>query len=135
MAQVTDGCVELVIYFQCPQIQKVKVLFKFRIFSFHGWDWNLSYFNHSKGFKLMTFFSESVFMHTCTKAVLVLVHVLLYLYVLLYPVNQSCTTKNKLFRIVRSFTTKTTQFFSTVKVQIEKIDLADLVRKIGDFLS
>ena len=52
MAQVTDGCVELVIYFQCPQIQKVKVLFKFRIFSFHGWDWNLSYFNHSKGFKL-----------------------------------------------------------------------------------
>ena len=97
MAQVTDGCVELVIYFQCPQIQKVKVLFKFRIFSFHGWDWNLSYFNHSKGFKLMTFFSESVFMFSDQQVLLHRLKLrfnsiiyLTYIYVYI-RIEQNCT--------------------------------------------
>ena len=73
--------------------------------------------------------------HTCTKDVLVLVHVLLYLYVLLYPVNQSGTTKYKLYRIFRFFATKTARIRSTVKVKITKFIQPIWFKKIGVFLS
>ena len=76
-----------------------------------------------------------IFFHTCTKDVLVLVHVLLYLYVLLYPVNQSGTTMYKLYKIFRFFATQIARIRSTVKVKITKFIQPIWFKKIGVFLS
>ena len=98
-----------------------------------GW-WGLAGWppsGHSGGTALF----DHPFEHTCTKDVLVLVHVLLYLYVLLYPVNQSGTTKYKLYRIFRFFATKTARIRSTVKVKITKFIQPIWFKKIGVYLS